>query len=161
MKINRLLASLILGLLLFCTFGFKACENATPIRRIANASDDIANSVDKGRRMVNKLVADSLITKAEANDVRRSLIDVSNLTDEFAEKARLHQKVDPVLKGELDKWLADLRDANLKLIANGTYHIKNEKVRGNVSAAVSGISSLISTIATLVRSIKVEPAPVN
>lgn len=143
--------------LILLAFGAASCDQSkteSNLRKIANASHRIGNTVDKGRQAVNELRRKQVITLNEANAVRYALLDVSNVAAEFNAEAAKHTTYDANARAELQKWVEGLRAANVRLIANGTYHVKNEKARAEIGATVSAIAVLIQTITTLIPEVK-------
>lgn len=150
---KRAITAALTASILLIAFGAPSCnqtQQASALRKIADASHRIGNTVDKGRQAVNELRRKEVITRAEANAVRVALLDVSRFADEYNTEAAKHTVYDANAKAELQKWVDGLRAANLRLIANGTYHVKNDKARLEISATVSAIAVLIQTITTLI-----------
>ena len=152
-RLRQTMTATLAATLILLAFGAPSCDQSkteSNLRKIANASHRIGNTVDKGRQAVNELRRKQVITSNEANAIRYALLDVSNVAAEFNTEAAKHTTYDANAKAELQRWVDGLRAANLRLIANGTYHVKDDQARVQISATVGAIATLIQTITTLI-----------
>lgn len=148
--------------IVFSTLGFQACPKGqsdaqkTTYRKIGEASDDIANGVEKVRLALKAMQRAGKISRDEANVIRVELINLSDISGEYTKLIKKHRFFTPEAKRETDVWVEDLKQLNIRLVENGVYHIKNEEAKSSIATSVAVISTAISTIATLVSQLKTE-----
>lgn len=159
---RKLMACLLVSCILFPMLGFQACPKGqsgtqkTTYRKIGEASDDIANGVNKTRLALIALEQDGKITRNEANAVRLELFRASDIAEEYTKLIKKHKLFTPDAKKEVEKWAADLASANIRLVSSGSYHVKNADAQRGLSTTIAVISAAIATITVLVSDLKVQ-----